>query len=727
MMNSLPFSPALIDGLGWTIVHSLWQATVLAAILWALSRTIASARVRYRLAYGTLLAQLVVSLATFSYVYEPAVAFAASTDTNLLFVLSGAESTSVSTANVLPVVVSLWLVALLVGILRLGWSFGRVRRMRSKGQLAVPEELTQRVRDLARRIGLTGNIHLAVSRYVDGPALVGHFKPLILFPVALLNQLTPDEAEAVILHELAHLQRKDHWWNLLQCFIEVLFQYHPMIWWIGARIREEREHCCDDVVLAHGPGGLPYAKALLYFETQRSTPATAVALTNKPGGLLGRVQRFLHHQNIPYQMKSRLFLLPVLALIALVGTAAYAPATTEASAAETAAETACIAAVPSPAPASAPVSAQTRNVPVAVDTLPRGRHQVSSYRNGKSTEFLVEDGKIKSLKIDGKEIPEAEHKEYEPMVEQMLSPQSSSRSKTFSRSYVFPDMEAGDFEFPDIEMKRFEFQDIEGDFDGAIQSWEESVEGLDGLLQEFDITIEGLGQDMESLGEDFEESFGRIFRFRSSGDDGEGIFFHTDSFPDGQRFLLRSDSIFYGGGRFLLNGDTHIETEDDLDRFFREREREGLRSEEEKVRELETMIERLERQKAAMKRNLERQKDSQDRQLNEQDRALLEAERAVQESYRARQEEIARAKTLSGEARRSADAAREGVKLDDIIAQLQKENLIPNEPVQKLVLDSKKLKINGKRASDAAHTRFMELSNGKYGGDFKVEYSNSRF
>ncbi|MEM9259196.1 MAG: hypothetical protein AAGA62_06080, partial [Bacteroidota bacterium] len=72
-MDNLLLTNNLIEGLGWTILHSLWQAVLLAGVLWLASRAIASARKRYWLAYGTLLAQLLVSLATFCWLYEPAV------------------------------------------------------------------------------------------------------------------------------------------------------------------------------------------------------------------------------------------------------------------------------------------------------------------------------------------------------------------------------------------------------------------------------------------------------------------------------------------------------------------------------------------------------------------------------------------------------------------------------------------------------------------------------
>ncbi len=186
--------------------------------------------------------------------------------------------------------------------------------------------LHRHVTALADRIGYRGTVRLGLTDRITGPMLVGHLKPVLLFPVAMVNQLTTEEAETVILHELAHLRRADHLFHLLQCLLEVLFYYHPAIHWIGARIREEREHCCDDLVLRYGPGKLPYARALLYFSEQSPNPvATALSLTDG-GGLLARVRRFIDHQETKYTMKSRLFILPILAVATFVGTAAYAPA-----------------------------------------------------------------------------------------------------------------------------------------------------------------------------------------------------------------------------------------------------------------------------------------------------------------------------------------------------------------------------------------------------------------
>lgn len=720
-MNNIFLAPTVVESLGWTIVHSLWQATLLAGILWLLSRAIASARLRYRLAYGTLLAQLAVSIATFVYLYEPEAADVAMGEFSLTIFVTESASGGWSSRQVLPLVVLAWFIAFGLGLLRLGWSFGRVRRMRWKANEAVSVEFSLRVRLLAERIGYVGKIRLALSRHVDGPALVGHLKPLLLFPVALLNQLTPDEAEAVILHELAHLQRKDHWWNLLQCLIEVIFQYHPMIWWIGARIREEREHCCDDIVLTYGPGGLPYAKALLYFETQRSTPATAIALTNSPGGLLGRVQRFLHQQNIPYQMKSRLFLLPILALIALVGTAAYAPTSAEAElpSLEAKTELPCPAPLTSIAPATAP-----RIAPAAVDTLPRGRHKVSSHRNGKSTEFLVEDGKIQSLTIDGKVIPESEFDEHEPMVEQMLSPRGSFREVPMLDRM----MRSGDVIELDLNIHDDELIKLERTFDNLGNSFEFRFEDLGERFEQLGLRFEDIG---ERIGEQFEGTF----RFEDI--DGQSFFFHSDSIPHGRAPFYFADSISMDGNRVILRGNARFFDENGID-ISSERidfDRDGLRTEQDKIREMERMIERMEREKERLQRDLERQQADQERQLSDQERQLRDAERLARDEERGLQDEQ---RELLREQRENLRAEQELVRsqrernaidYESVVTQLRSEGLIPDKDVSKFTLDNDQLKVNGKKTSAAAHARMLEIINQRYGNNFgqsfKVDY-NSR-
>ena len=84
---------------------------------------------------------------------------------------------------------------------------------------------------------------------VDVPSVIGTIRPVVLLPVAALTNLTPDQIEALLAHELAHIRRRDYAMNLAQTVAEALLFFHPAVWWMSARIREEREHCCDDVAV----------------------------------------------------------------------------------------------------------------------------------------------------------------------------------------------------------------------------------------------------------------------------------------------------------------------------------------------------------------------------------------------------------------------------------------------------------------------------------------------
>ena len=93
-------------------------------------------------------------------------------------------------------------------------------------------------------------VRLLESAIAEVPVVIGYLKPVILIPAGLLANLPVDQVEAILLHELAHIRRADYLVNLLQTMVESLLFYHPAVWWISHVIRTEREHCCDDFVLA---------------------------------------------------------------------------------------------------------------------------------------------------------------------------------------------------------------------------------------------------------------------------------------------------------------------------------------------------------------------------------------------------------------------------------------------------------------------------------------------
>src|SRR6202012_743421 len=100
---------------------------------------------------------------------------------------------------------------------------------------------------LARQMGIQRTVLLMESPLIDVPSVVGWFKPIVLVPIAFLSSMPPNQIEAILAHELAHVRRCDYFINLFQVMIETLLFYHPAVRWISCTIREERENCCDDI------------------------------------------------------------------------------------------------------------------------------------------------------------------------------------------------------------------------------------------------------------------------------------------------------------------------------------------------------------------------------------------------------------------------------------------------------------------------------------------------
>jgi beta-lactamase regulating signal transducer with metallopeptidase domain len=151
---------------------------------------------------------------------------------------------------------------------------------------------------LAARLGIRRPVALLESALVDVPSVVGWFRPVILAPASALSGLTPPQLEMILAHELAHIRRRDPLVNLLQTGIEAALFYHPAAWWISSRIRQEREHCCDEAAVALCGDPVGYARSLARLERLRQEwPALAVSSTG--GSLLERVRRLVYSAPAP--------------------------------------------------------------------------------------------------------------------------------------------------------------------------------------------------------------------------------------------------------------------------------------------------------------------------------------------------------------------------------------------------------------------------------------------
>jgi RND family efflux transporter MFP subunit len=95
------------------------------------------------------------------------------------------------------------------------------------------------------------------------PGVVGLFRPVLLLPADIMERLSPSQLRAVLAHELCHVRRRDNVTAAIHMLVEAVFWFHPLIWWIGARLVEERERACDEEVLRLGNASQEYAEAIL--------------------------------------------------------------------------------------------------------------------------------------------------------------------------------------------------------------------------------------------------------------------------------------------------------------------------------------------------------------------------------------------------------------------------------------------------------------------------------
>lgn len=227
--------------------------------------------------------------------------------------------------TLIPVFTFAWLAGVLLFTSRLVGGWLLVLRLR-RSATPVAGHLEEILARVSKRLRVARAVRLCRSALVEAPAVVGHLRPIILIPASAITGLTPQQLEAVLAHELAHVRRYDYLVNLLQTAVETLLFYHPAVWWLSRRLRVEREHACDDAAVeAVGGDVLLYARALATLETlrERHTPAAALALAATGGSLMQRIQRLvrLNQRTVNTSTRTRSPLVAAALLAVLVCTA----------------------------------------------------------------------------------------------------------------------------------------------------------------------------------------------------------------------------------------------------------------------------------------------------------------------------------------------------------------------------------------------------------------------
>lgn len=216
--------------------------------------------------------------------------------------------------NYLHWIVAAWLAGVCVLSLRLLVGLIGVERARRVGVIAVAEQIQRAVDRLAASLGITRRVVALESSAVEIPTLTGWLRPVILLPASALCGLYPEQLEAIVAHELAHVRRHDYLVNLVQTVIETVLFYHPAVWWLSSRIRQEREHCCDDIAIALCNDRVTYARALASMEELRHAARWVVAA--RGGSLVERIARMLGRpQPVPAGRPALLFVVLLVSLV----------------------------------------------------------------------------------------------------------------------------------------------------------------------------------------------------------------------------------------------------------------------------------------------------------------------------------------------------------------------------------------------------------------------------
>ncbi len=275
------FSTTFTDALGWTLFHSLWQGALIAFALYIFLMIFRKTRanIKYFVSLSALISIFVIAVITFIYqltVDKPVTDGAEISLYHLGPILSvpttpvAADNSSGFTVagifaaiqSQMPLLLLGWLLGVFIAAIKLTGGYFYMKRKIGKALTNCPETLKGLLPKLTGQLDLRKVVRICEVPFLKTPAIFGHLKPVILIPIGLVSHLSPQQVEMVILHEIAHIKRNDFLANIIQSVLEVIFFFNPAVWWISREIRQERENCCDDLIIQAQGQPVQYIKTL---------------------------------------------------------------------------------------------------------------------------------------------------------------------------------------------------------------------------------------------------------------------------------------------------------------------------------------------------------------------------------------------------------------------------------------------------------------------------------
>jgi bla regulator protein BlaR1 len=290
----------LIKAFGWSIINSLWQSALIYGVLFLLLISLPklAARFKHNLAFGSIL----LMFGCFVYNFSSHLLKNVSTKRDIIssgnldayqYFNNVPQSLSNKVEHYFPLIVTFYIIGIVLQMFVIGKGYNRLSKLKKTSLSNIPDGWKVIFENVTANLKINKTIKFHLSELVNVPLVIGYLKPVVLFPLALVNQLDNDQVEAILIHELSHIRRNDFLLNLIKTAIETFLFYNPFVWMAGRFIHIEREHACDDLVLKVTGKPLNYAHALLKLELlkDKTSPAYALAATGKTQNLYQRIKR----------------------------------------------------------------------------------------------------------------------------------------------------------------------------------------------------------------------------------------------------------------------------------------------------------------------------------------------------------------------------------------------------------------------------------------------------
>jgi bla regulator protein BlaR1 len=308
----------VIRAIGWSIFHSLWQGAVLYAILFLLMAGLPklSSRNRHNLAFGGICLLFLAFCVTFVSFLEVPETRGARETAEVTVTLSTANPIPGLPAGMyeraeglFPYMVALYALGLLVQLFLIATGFYKLNQLKQAARSRIPAAWQGVFENIVLDLRISKRVGFYLSEYVHVPLVIGYFKPIVLFPVALATQLDLKQVEAILIHELSHIRRNDYLLNLVKTGIETLLFFNPFVWLSSHFIQIEREHACDDLVLDLTGTPITYAHALLKIELLKvkDTPTLSLAASGNSQHLYQRIKRITDMKTNYMNPKQQIF------------------------------------------------------------------------------------------------------------------------------------------------------------------------------------------------------------------------------------------------------------------------------------------------------------------------------------------------------------------------------------------------------------------------------------